>query len=99
MLRLRLLPDFRLADGEGREQPFDDFLADYNVIMLTHVAEGTHKPAADLLRALVAEGRGVEGVPVRGFDIRSLDGFCDRSCGPHIVFQGREFVTICDSGG
>jgi len=98
MLRLRLLPDFKLANGDGHERSFDDFLADYNVIMLTHSAEASHNPADELLRSFLAEVRGVEGVSVRGFDIRSHDVFCDECCGPHVVVEGRELVTICDSG-
>lgn len=99
MLRLRILPDFQLANGNGNEQSFKDFLADYNVIMLTHSAEASHDPADELLRSFLAECRGVEGVSVRGFDIRSHDAFCDQYCGPHVVFEGHGLVTICDSGG
>lgn len=99
MLRLRLLPDFKLTDGFGRDRPFDDFLADFNVIMLTHSAQASHGPADELLRSFLAESRGVADVTVRGFDIRSHDGFCDECCGPHVAFETREFITICDSGG
>lgn len=99
MLRLRILPDFQLANGNGKERSFKDFLADYNVIMLTHSAEASHSPADQLLGSFLAKGRGVEGVSVRGFDIRSHDIFCDQCCGPHVVSQDREFVTVCDSGG
>lgn len=99
MLRLRLLPDFRLTHGDGRERTFDDFLADFNIVLITHGTEGSHDPASELLRSLLVESRGVEGVSVRAFDIRSLHGFCDRCCGPHVVYHGRELVTICDSGG
>ena len=99
MLRLRILPNFKLANGDGRERPFDDFLADYNVIMLTHSPESSHSTTGELLRSFVAECRGVDGVSIRGFDIRSHDAFCDQRCGPHAVLEGRELVTICDSGG
>lgn len=99
MLRLKLLPDFQLANGNGKDRSFKDFLADYNVIMLTHSSEASHCPASELLRSFLAEGRGVEGASVRGFDIRSHDACCDQCCGPHAVFEGHELVTICDSGG
>lgn len=99
MLRLRLLPDFKLADCNGHERPFDDFLADFNVILLTHTREACHGSADELLRSFLAEGRGVEGVRIHGIDIRSHDAFCNKCCGPHVVFHGRELVTICDSGG
>lgn len=79
MLRLRLLPDFQLTNGNEKERSFKGYLADYNVIMLTHSAEASHGPADELLRSFVAEGRGVEGVSVRGFDIRSHDATPDQS--------------------
>jgi len=99
MLRLRLLPNFKLADEAGHERPFDEFLADYNVIMLTHTPDASHGCADELLRSFLSEARGVEGVSVRGFDIRSHDAFCNLCCGPHTVFESHEMVTICDSGG
>lgn len=99
MLRTNLLPNFKVSVGGGRQRAFDDMLADYNVILLTRVSEGSHALASELLRSFVAEGRGVEGISVRGFDIRSLAGFCDWSQGPHAVFQGHDLVVICDSGG
>lgn len=99
MLRLRILSDFKLANGDGDERPFDDFLADFNVIMLAHSPEPSHHTANELLHSFIAECRGVEGVSVRSFDIRSHDEFCDQCCGPHIVFEGHDLVTICDSGG
>ena len=99
MLRLRILPDFLLASENRNERSLKDFLADYNVIMLAHSTEAAHGPAPELLRSFVAEGRGVEGVSVRGFEIQSHDAFCDQCCGPHLVNEGRELVTVCDSGG
>lgn len=99
MLRLKLLPDFKLVSGDGLDRPFSEFLADFNVIMLTHSVEAAHGSADELLRGFLVEGRSVEGVSVRGISIRSLDGFCDQCCGPHVVFQGCKFVTVCDSGG
>ena len=100
MLRLRVLSDFRLANGNGHEQPFDDLLTNFNFILLTRAAGTSHNPASDLIRSLTVECEGVEEVPVRRFDIRSLDGFCDRCCGPHVVSEeGGDLVTICDSGG
>ncbi|MCO6438620.1 MAG: hypothetical protein J5J06_16125 [Phycisphaerae bacterium] len=98
MLRLRMLPGFRLADGDGHERPFDDFLADFNVILLTHTSESCRGATDELLRSFLAEGRGVAGVSIHGIDIRSHDAFCKQCCGPHVVFHGRELITICDSG-
>ena len=95
----RILPNFKLGNGNGLERSFDDFLADCNVIMLAHSSEESHRPADELLRSFVVEGRGVDGVSVCGFDIRSLDALCGQYRRPHIVFQGRELVTVCDSGG
>jgi len=99
MLRLRLLPDFKLADGDGHERPFDDFLADFNVILLTHTPEACNGSSDELLRSFLAEGRGTAGASVHGIEIRSHDAFCKQCCGPHVVLQGRELITICDSGG
>ncbi len=95
----RILASFKLADGNGHERPFDEFLADYNVIMLTRSADASHRPVDELLRSFVAEGRGIRGVSVRGFDIRSHDSFCDQCREPHVVFQGRELITVCDRDG
>ncbi len=99
MLHLRMLPNFKLANGNGLEKPFDDCLADYNVIILTHSLEISHDSKADLIRGFLDEGRGVKDVSVRGFDVRSHDAFCDQCSGPHVVFQDHELTTICDSGG
>lgn len=93
----RLLPDFVLSNGDGNERAFHELLADFNVLAIRRVPEPSHGPATQLLRSLLAENRGVEDVTVRGFDIRSPDCLCDTGHGPHIVFQGRDLVTICDS--
>ncbi len=99
MVRQRLLPDFVLSNGDGIERPFHELLADFNILAIRRVPEPSHGPATELLRSLLAENRGVEDVVVRGFDIRSPDRLCETCHGPHIVFQGRDLVTICDSGG
>lgn len=102
MSRLRLLPDFRLANRECYGRPFDDLLTDLNIIMVTHVAEVSHGPVSESIRSLIliAENRGAGGGSVRGFDIRSPAGFCDRCCEPHLVSEeGSNLVAICDSGG
>ena len=100
MSRLKLFPDFRLANGKGRDRPIGEFFADHNVILLTHVDAASHGPAVSLIRTLVAERQDVSGITVRGFDIRSLDGHCDRFSGPHLISEeGDELITICDSGG
>jgi len=99
MLRLNILPDFKLADGDGHERPFDDFLADFNVILVTHTHEACNGSADELLRSFLAETRGAGDASVHGIEIRSHDAYCKNCCGPHLVSEGREFVTICDSGG
>jgi len=99
MLNLNPLPDFQLANEDGDERSFRDFLADYNVVMLIRSNEAAHGPVPELLRSFVAGSRGADGISVRGIEIRSYDGLCDRCCGPHVVFRGRELVTVCDSGG
>lgn len=98
MLRLTMLPDFKLADLNGHERPFDDFLADFNVILMTHTPDACSHSSDELLRSFLAEGRGVEGASAHGIEIRSHDAFCKSCCGPHLVVQGREIITICDSG-
>lgn len=99
MVRQQLLPDFVLSNGDGGERPFHELLADFNILAIRRVPEPSHGPATELLRSLLAENRGDEGETVRGFDIRSPDRLCETCHGPHIVFQGRDLVTICDSGG
>jgi hypothetical protein len=99
MVRQRLLSDFRLANGSGPEQPFHEFLADFNILLIRRVPEPSHGPATELLRSLLAENRSADDATVRGFDIRSPDHLCETCHGPHIVFRGRDLVTICDSGG
>ncbi len=98
MVRQRLLPDFVLSNGDGSERPFHEFLADFNILVIRSVREPSHGPATELLRSMLAENRGVEDAVVRGFDIRSPDRLCETCPGPHIVFQGRDLVTICDNG-
>lgn len=98
MLRLNILPEFKLADGDGHERPFDDFLADLNAILLTHTREACNGSSDELLRSFLAEARGVGHASVHGIEIRSHDAFCKNCCGPHLVYQGRERITICDSG-
>ncbi len=98
MVQQRTLPNFVLADGEGGARSFHDFLADFNILVIRRVPEPSHGPATEFLRSLLAENRGVEGVAVRGFDIRSPDSYCETCAGPHVVFQGRSLLTICDSG-
>ncbi len=99
MERNRLLPDFVLSTGDGSVRPFHEFLVDFNILTIRRVPVPSHGPATELLRRLLAENRGVENVTVRGFDIRSPDYPCETCNGPHIVFQGRDLVTICDDDG
>ncbi len=99
MVRQRVLSDFVLSNGDGIERPFHELLADFNILAIRRVPRPSHGPASELLRSLLTENRGVEDMTVRGFDIRSPDRLCDTCHGPHIVFQGRDLVTICDSGG
>ncbi len=99
MVPQRLLPDFVLSNGDGGERPFHDLLTDFNILVIRRVPEPSHGTATELLRSLLAENRGTKDVTVSGFDIRSPDRLCETCHGPHIVFQGRNLVTICDSGG
>lgn len=95
----RLLPDFVLSNGDGGERPFHELLADFNILVIRRVPEPSHGTATELLRSLLAENRGTKDVTVRGFDIRSPDRPCETCHGPHVVFNERNLVTICDSGG
>ncbi len=96
--RRRLLPDFLISNGDGHEQPFHELLADFNILAIRRGPEPSHGPATELLRSLLAEHRRVGDKTICGFDIRSPDHLCDICDGPHIVFQGRDLVTICDNG-
>ncbi len=98
MNRRRLLPDFVLANGDGSDHPFHEFLTDLNIVMLTHVPEASHGPASELLRSLVAQVGCLGHVRIRGFDIRSFDGDCSTCTRPHVVYAGQVVTTICDSG-
>jgi len=98
MLRLNILSDFKLADGKGHERSFDDLLADLNVILMTHTHEACADSSNEVLRSFLAEARSVGPASVRGIEIRSHDEYCEDYFGPHLVFQGRELITICDSG-
>jgi hypothetical protein len=95
--RLLLLPDLRLNDEGGHDKPFDAFLADFNILLIRRVPVSSHGPATELLRRLLSRKRGTKDVTVCGFDIRSPDCPCETCHGPHIVFQGSDLVTICDS--
>lgn len=97
MLRLNILPNFKLADADGHERPFDDFLVDFNVILVTHTREACYGSADELLRSFLAEARCGGNASVHGIEIRSHDAYCRNCCGPHLVFQGRELITICGS--
>jgi len=99
MVQQLLLPEFALSNGDGSKRLFYELLADFNIITVRRGLEPSHGPATELLRSLLAENRGTEDVTVRGFDIRSTDHLCEDCDGPHIVFEGRDLVTICDSGG
>lgn len=97
--RLLLLPDFRISNGDGRERPFETFLADFNILVIRRVPMPSHGPATRLLRRLLAEHRGVADVTVRGFDIRSPDRPCQDCNTAHVVFQEEELMTVCDGNG
>lgn len=96
MVQRKTLLDFMLANGDGREQPFHEFLADLNILAIRRVPLPSHGPATELLRSLLAENRGVEDETVRGFDIRSPGRCCEKCHGPHIVFTGPDLATIRD---
>lgn len=96
MVNQRFMPNFRLANGDGREKPFCDYLAEFNILAIRRVPGPSHGPATRLLRRLLAEYRGAEDVTVRGFDIRSPDQPCETCHGPHIVCLETDLVTICD---
>jgi len=95
----RLLPDFQLANGDGVDRPFPEYLADFNILAIRRVPTPSHGPATRLLRRLLAENRGTADTTVRGFDIRSPDRACESCHGPHIVHAEPDLVTICDGDG
>ncbi len=99
MLNRRCLSDFQLAHGDGREHPFQDFLADFNILAFRRVPVPSHGPPTKLLRRFLAKYRGAEDATVRAFDIRSPDEPCEACESPHVVFMESELATICDGDG
>ncbi|MFQ5589623.1 MAG: hypothetical protein ACE5HE_00540 [Phycisphaerae bacterium] len=95
----RTLPSFTLGGGDGHERPFQELLADFNILTIRRVPVPSHGPATKLLWSLLAQNRGAGDETVRGFDIRSPDRFCETCSVSRIVFQGEHLVTICDSSG
>lgn len=99
MVNQRLLPDFQVANGDGIEKPFPEYLADFNLLAIRRTPAPSHGPATKLLRRLLAKHCGAAGVSVRGFDIRTPDEPCQTCHGPRIVFMEPDLATICDSDG
>lgn len=91
-----LLPDFRVANGDGRETAFDDLLADFNIVLIRRVPVASHGPATRFLRRLLNEYSSTPGVTARGFDIRSSDEPCETCGSPCVVSDEEDLVTVCD---